>query len=42
LIGVFYVFFVLFYILFVLCRPVYCFCVYVYWTTVTGLLPNCS
>jgi len=34
--------FVLFYVLFVLCRSVYCLCVYVYWTTVTGWLPNCS
>jgi len=35
-------YFMLFYVLFVLCRSVYCLCVYVYWTTVTGWLPNCS
>jgi len=35
-------FFVLFYVLFVLCRSLYCLCVYVYWTTATGWLPNCS
>jgi len=29
-------------ILFVLCRSLYCFCVYVHWTTATGWLPNCS
>jgi hypothetical protein len=35
--------FVLFYVLFVFCRSVYCFvCVYVYCTTATGWLPNCS
>ena len=34
--------FVLFYVLFVLCRSVYCLCVYVYCTTATGWLPNCS
>ena len=36
--------FVLFYVLFVLCRSLYCLCVhvYVYWTTATGWLPNCS
>jgi len=34
--------FVLFYVLFVLCRSRYCLCVYVYWTTATGWLPNCS
>ena len=34
--------FVLFYVLFVLCRSVYRLCVYVYCTTVTGWLPNCS
>ena len=28
--------------LFVLCRALYCLCVYVYWTTATGWLPNCS
>jgi len=27
---------------FVLCRSVYCLCVYVYCTTATGWLPNCS
>jgi hypothetical protein len=37
-----YVFFVLFYALFVLCRSLYCFYVYVYCTTATGWLPNCS
>jgi hypothetical protein len=30
------------YVLFVLCRSVYCLCVYVYCTTATGWLPNCS
>jgi hypothetical protein len=39
---VFYVFFVLFYVLFVLWRSLYCLCIYVYWTTATGWLPNCS
>jgi hypothetical protein len=34
--------FVLFYVLFVLWRSLYCVCVYVYWTTATGWLPNCS
>jgi len=34
--------FVLFYTLFVLCRFLHCLCVYVYWTTATGCLPNCS
>jgi hypothetical protein len=34
--------FVLFYILFVSWHPLYCLCVYVYWTTATGWLPNCS
>jgi hypothetical protein len=38
----FYVFFVLFYVLFVLWCSLYCLCVYVYWTTATGWLPNCS
>ena len=33
---------VLFYVLFVLYRSVYCLCVYVYCTTATGWLPNCS
>jgi hypothetical protein len=33
---------VLFYVLFVLWRSLYCLCVYVYWTTATGWLPNCS
>jgi hypothetical protein len=33
---------VVLYVLFVLCRSVYCFCVYVYCTTATGWLPNCS
>ena len=31
-----------FYVLFVLWRSLYCLCVYVYWTTATGWLPNCS
>jgi len=30
------------YELFVLCRFLYCLCVYVYHTTATGWLPNCS
>ena len=30
------------YVLFVLCRSLYCLCVYVYCTTATGWLPNCS
>jgi len=30
------------YELFVLCRSLYCLCVYVYCTTATGWLPNCS
>jgi hypothetical protein len=34
--------FVLFYVLSVLCRSLYCLCVYVYCTTATGWLPNCS
>jgi hypothetical protein len=34
--------FVLFYVLFVLCRSVYLLGVYVYSTTATGCLPNCS
>jgi len=34
--------FVLFYVLFVFCRSVYCLCVYVYCTSATGWLPNCS
>jgi hypothetical protein len=34
--------FVLLYVLFVLFRSVYCLCVYVYCTTATGWLPNCS
>jgi hypothetical protein len=34
--------FVLFYVLFVLCRSLYCLYVYVYYTTATGWLPNCS
>jgi hypothetical protein len=29
-------------LLFVLCRSVNCLCVYVYCTTATGWLPNCS
>ena len=37
-----YLFFVLFYISFVMWRPLYCLCVYVYWTTATGCQPNCS
>jgi len=28
--------------MFVLCRPAYCLCVNVYYTTATGWLPNCS
>jgi len=35
-------FFVLFYVLLVLCRSVYCLCVNLYCTTVTGWLPNCN
>ena len=31
-----------FFVLFVLWRFLYCLCVYVYWTTATGWLPNCS
>ena len=31
-----------FYVLFVLWRSLYCLCVYVYWTTATGWLPNRS
>jgi hypothetical protein len=38
----FYVFFELFYLLFILWRSLYYLCVYVYWTTATGWLPNCS
>jgi len=34
--------FVLFYVLFVLYRSMYCLCVYVYCTTATWWLPNCS
>jgi len=34
--------FVLFYVLFVLCCSLYRLCVYVYCTTATGWLPNCS
>ena len=34
--------FVFFYVLIVLWRSLYCLCVYVYWTTATGWLPNCS
>jgi len=34
--------FVLFYVLFVLCRSLYCLRVYVYCTTATRWLPNCS
>ena len=34
--------FVLFYVLFVLWRSLYCLCVYVYQTTATGWLANCS
>jgi hypothetical protein len=34
--------FLLFYVLFVSCRSLYCLCVYVYCTTATGWLPNCS
>jgi len=36
------VIFVLFYVLFGLWRSLYFLCVYVYWTTATGWLPNCS
>jgi hypothetical protein len=37
-----YAFFVLFYVMYVLWRSLYCLCVYMYWTTATGWLPNCS
>ena len=38
----FFLIFVLLYVLFVLCRSLCCLCVFVYCTTATGWLPNCS
>jgi len=37
-----FLFFVFFYVLFVSFRSLYCFFVYVYCSTATGWLPNCS
>jgi hypothetical protein len=35
-------YFLLFCVLFVFWCSLYCLCVYVYWTTATGWLPNCN